>query len=447
MLKAFTRVVGIFLCLAGPALAQNAPAPERITLVRCGTLLAVPGKEPRKNVTVVVVNDKIESVLDGLHGPDLDARRQARAKIKEVDLHESYVLPGLIDCHVHITDEWDATRQLRRVVESDADATVHGVTYCKRTLEAGFTTVRDLGADGDSIFALRRGVERGDIVGPRIVCAGKAVSITGGHMDPTNGYRSDVWGTPGTEVGVADGPDECMKAVRTQIKRGADVIKIAATGGVLSISTAGLAQHFTDPEMEALVKAAHAMGRKVAAHAHGTDGINAALRAGCDSIEHASFQNDESIRLFKEKGAYYVPTLLAGHTTSMRADIPGYYLPMVARKAKEVAPMMMQSFKKAHEAGVKIAFGTDSGVSPHGENAQEFALMVQGGMTPMEAIRAATVSAADLLGVSQQAGTVEPGKSADLIAVKGDPLKDVTELERVNFVMRAGNVNKGMMPR
>ncbi len=440
-------VAATFLALvSGAALGQPAaapPPPDRYTLVRCGTLLAVAGQEPLHNATVVIKNDKIDSVIPGLTGPDLDNARKAGAKVKEVDLHDSFVLPGLIDCHVHVTTEWDSGRLLRNAVENDCDATARGVGFCRKTIEAGFTTVRDLTAEGNSIFALRAGVERGDFPGPRILCAGKAISITGGHMDPTNGYRSDIWGTPGTDLGVADGADECMKAVRTQIKRGADVIKIAATGGVLSISSAGLAQHFTEAELAAIVKATHAMGRKVAAHAHGTDGINAALRAGIDSIEHASMQDAESIRLFKEKGAYYVPTLLAGHTTSANADIPGYYLPMVAKKAKEVAPMMMKSFTAVHKAGVKIAFGTDSGVSAHGNNAQEFKLMIEGGMTPIETIKAATISAADLLNLSAQIGTIEPGKAADLIAVKGDPLKDVTELQRVQFVMRAGNVFKG----
>lgn len=431
----------------GFAQPASTSAPDRYTLVRCGTLLTVAGQEPIKNATVVIKNDKVDSIVPNLTGPDLDNARKAGAKVKEVDLHDSFVLPGLIDCHVHVTTEWDSGRLLRNAVENDCDATARGVGFCRKTIEAGFTTVRDLTAEGNSIFALRAGVDRGDFPGPRILCAGKAISITGGHMDPTNGYRADVWGTPGADVGVADGPDECMKAVRTQIKRGADWIKIAATGGVLSISSAGLAQHFTDPELAAIVKAAHSMGRKVAAHAHGTDGINAALRAGVDSIEHASMQDAESIRLFKEKGAYYVPTLLAGYTTSANADVPGYYLPMVARKAKEVAPMMMKSFSAAHAAGVKIAFGTDSGVSAHGVNAKELSLMVQGGMTPVEAIKAATITAADLLNLTSQIGSLEPGKSADLIAVKGDPLKDVTELERVQFVMRAGNVFKGPAAR
>lgn len=434
-----------FFCAAvtGSALtAQDKPVPDRYTLVRCGTLLANPGQEAQKQVTLVVKNDRIDAVVKGFEGPDLDDARKAGAKVQEVNLRESYVLPGLIDCHVHVTTEWDAGRVLRNVTESDCDATVRGVAFCRKTVEAGFTTVRDLTAEGDSIFALRAGVERGDILGPRILCAGKAISITGGHMDPSNGYRQDLMPAPGPELGVADGPAECMKAVRLQVKRGADVIKIASTGGVLSLSSAGLAQHYTYAELEAVVTAAHSMGRKVAAHAHGTDGINAALRAGCDSIEHASYQNDESVALFKKTGAYYVPTLLAGHTTSKRADIPGYYIAVVAKKAKEVAPYMMESFRKAHKAGVKIAFGTDSGVSPHGENAQEFSLMVEGGMTPIETIRAATLAAADLLNLSDQIGTLEPGKFADVIAVKGDPTRDVKELERVTFVMRSGRVIK-----
>ena len=417
----------------------TAPPPDRYTLVRCGTLLAVPGEAPLKQATIVVKNDRIDSVQQGYPEVKVDQG----ATVSEVDLKDSFVLPGLIDCHVHLTIEVDPGRQLRNVVESDCDSTVRGVANCRKTVEAGFTTVRDLGCLSDAIFALRAGVERGDIVGPRIVAAGKGVSITGGHADPTNGYRADVWGTPGADQGVADGADECMKAVRNQIKRGADVIKITATGGVLSVSAAGLAQHFTDPELAGIVKAAHAMKRKVAAHAHGTDGINAALRAGVDSIEHGSMQDDESIRLFKDTGAYYVPTLLAGHTTAKHADTPGYYLPMVARKAKEVAPRMMDSFRKARQAGVKIAFGTDTGVSPHGQNAHEFALMVEGGMSAADTIRCATIHAADLLGLSADIGTLQAGKLADLIAVKGDPTKDVKELEKVGFVMRAGKVVKG----
>jgi len=433
---------------AAPAAAQpgvpvEAPKPDRYVLLRCGSLLAVAGQDAKKNATLVIKNDRVERVVDGLTGPDLSAETKGGASVQEVDLRQKFVLPGLIDCHVHLNGEYTPDRRLKEVTETDADVTIHTITNARKTLDAGFTTVRDLGAKGDSILAVRDAVARGEIVGPRILCAGKAISITGGHMDPTNGYRSDVWGIPGADQGVADGPDECMKAVRAQIKRNVDVIKIAATGGVLSVSAAGVAQHYTDPELVAIVKAAHAMGRKVAAHAHGTDGINAALRAGIDSIEHGSFQNEESIRLFKETRAWYVPTLLAGATTMENAKKPGYYLPMVAKKALEVGPIMQQSFRKAHDAGVRIAFGTDTGVSAHGQNAREFALMVGAGMPASETLVCATINAAMCLGIEKDVGTLEAGKAADVIAVDADPLKDVTTLEHVSFVMKGGAVVKG----
>lgn len=415
-------------------------APERVVAVRCGKLLAVPGNAPVERATVVIVNDKIEGVMEGF-GP---VPGHAGVQVREIDLREAFVLPGLIDCHVHLTHEMDATARMRYVTETDADNAVRGAAYARRTLEAGFTTVRDLGGNGDAVFALRNGIERGDIPGPRMLVAGKAISITGGHADPTLGYRHDLMGSPTFEDGVADGPDECAKAVRFQVKRGADVIKLMATGGVLSASTAGLAQHYTEEELRAIIGTAHSLGRKAAAHAHGTDGINAALKSGIDSIEHGTYLNDESIELFKKTGAYLVPTLLAAHTVEENAKIPGFYLGIVARKALEVGPKAMGMFRKAHGAGVKIAFGTDSGVSPHGQNAREFGLMVEAGMSPMEAIRAATVSASDLLGVSGMVGTVEAGKQADLVAVKGDPLSDVRELERVAWVMKGGEVYKGV---
>lgn len=422
--------------------APDQPAHDLYTVVRCGHLLDVPGKAARTNATLVIKNDKVDRVLDGLTGPDLSKEQQGGASVREIDLKDRYVLPGLIDCHVHLTMEYTSDVRFRAVVETTCDNAIHGVMFAKRTLEAGFTTVRDVGAEADAIFALREGINRGDIVGPRILAAGKAISITGGHADPTNGYRDDVFKMPGPEVGVADGPDECMKAVRNQIKHGADLIKITATGGVLSLSAAGLAQHFTDEEMVAIVRAAHAMGRKVAAHAHGTDGINAAIRAGVDSIEHATFTDEGSLKLFKEKGAWMVPTLLASATVTENAQKPGYYHAAVAKKALEAGPARMTNFTKALQAGVKIAFGTDTGVSPHGQNAKEFGLLVKGGMKPMDCIVAATVSAADLCGVSKDVGTLEPGKSADVIAVAKDPLADITELERVVFVMRVGRVAK-----
>ncbi len=421
-----------------PAFSQEQATPDRYVLVRCGRLLAVPGNPPQANATLVVKNGKVERVSAGLTGPSLPAGAAAQ----EIDLRDSFVLPGLIDCHVHVSSEVTRDRVLRAVTDSEADQTIDAVVFARRTLDAGFTTVRDCGSSTDAVLALRDGINEGKLPGPRILASGKGISVTGGHGDPTNPFLPSVVGEPGIERGVADGPAACAQAVRHQIKLGADLIKLTATGGVLSVSTAGLRQHFTDEELRAIVETSKMMGRKVAAHAHGTDGINAALKAGVDSIEHGTYLDDESISLFKQTGAYLVPTLLAGATVAKNAKEPGYYPRIVAAKAEEVGPKMLAAFRKAHEGGVKIAFGTDSGVSPHGQNAQEFALMVEGGMTPAEAIRTATIAAADLLGLSAEVGTLEPAKSADVIAVKGDPLTDVRELERVTFVMRAGVVHK-----
>lgn len=435
------RVIAIVLAvltmplISSPAHAQ--PSQDRYLLVRCGTLLDVPGKPAKRNVTLVVKNGGVESVL-----PGLDAKPSLPAGAAAVDLNlaDQFVLPGLIDCHVHLSMEFTPDARMRGVVENDVDAAFRSVNYARKNLLAGFTTVRDLGAGGEVVIKLRDAINRGDVIGPRIIAAGKAISVTGGHADPTNGLRSDIFGLAGVDQGVADGADECRKAVRNQIKLGADCIKLTATGGVLSVSSAGLAKHFFDDELAAIIDTAHSMGRKVAAHAHGVDGINAALRAGIDSIEHGTYLDDESVRLFKQHDAFLVPTLLAGDTVTRNAKIPGYYLKVVADKASIVGPRMLDMFHRAHAGGVKVAFGTDTGVSPHGENAQEFALMVKGGMTPEEAVIAATITAADLCGVSSQVGTLEPGKRADLVAVHGDPLVDVSTLEHVAVVVKDGVV-------
>ncbi|MCC6228607.1 MAG: amidohydrolase family protein [Phycisphaerales bacterium] len=409
----------------------------RYLVVRCGTLLDVPGKPAKKSVTLVVKDGAVESILPGL---DAKVSIPAGAAIEELNLSEQWVLPGLIDCHVHLAMEFTPDSRLRMMAENDVDAAFRSVAFAKKNLLAGFTTVRDLGAGGDVVLKLRDAIDRGDVIGPRIIAAGKAISVTGGHADPTNGLRSDVFGLAGVDEGVADGADACRKAVRNQIKLGADCIKLTATGGVLSVSTAGLAKHFFDDELKAIIDTSHAMGRKAAAHAHGVDGINAALRAGVDSIEHGTYLDDESVRLFKDKGAFLVPTLLAGETVSTNAKIPGYYLKVVADKASMVGPRMLEMFRKAHDGGVKIAFGTDTGVSPHGENAREFALMVKGGMTPEETIVAATITASELCGVSRLVGTLEPGKRADLISVPGDPLADISVLESVIAIVKDGVV-------
>lgn len=442
----------VLMVIAGARAAAQAPpmsppAPrDAYVIVRCGHLLATPGAEPAGPSTVVIKNGRVEQVVPGWDGPNLagaaSGGASGGASIEELDLRPYFVLPGLIDCHVHLSFEFDQNTRTKILTDSDAVMAVRSTMYARRTLEAGFTTVRDLGSSGGVAFALRDAIARGEIPGPRVIASGEAVSVTGGHGDQSNGFRPDFFGVPGPREAIADGPDECRKAVRYQIKLGADVIKLTATGGVLSASSAGLAQHFFPDELAAIIDTGHSMQRRVAAHAHGVDGINAALRAGIDSIEHGTYLDEESIRLFQEKGAYLVPTLLAAHTVSTNAEIPGYYLPIVAQKARLIRGRMMDSFRRAHQAGVKIAFGTDSGVSPHGQNALEFGLMVNAGMTPAEAIRSATVTAAELCGINASVGTLEPGKAADLVAVEGDPLRDVTELERIRWVMRDGVVHK-----
>jgi len=304
---------------------------------------------------------------------------------------------------------------------------------------AGFTTVADLGGANDAVFALRDGIRRGDVPGPRVIASGSSVSIHGGHGD-ANGYRDDIMHLLSSES-ICSGPEDCMRAVRTQVRSGADIIKITSTGGVLSNTAAGLGQQFTDAELAAIVEVAHRMGRRVTAHAHGLDGINAFLRAGGDSIEHGTYLDEESIRLFRRDGVYLVPTLLAGDFVARVAASPGnFFTPAQTAKALEAGPRMLGMATLAHEGGVRIAFGTDSGVSAHGDNAQEFALLVQAGMTPLEAIQAATVVAAAHLRIADEAGRIAPGMPADLVAVAGDPLADVTALETMAFVMKGGVV-------
>ena len=428
------------LLTAGLWAGQDDPQPNW-TVLHCGTLLAVPGEPPQPHMTIVIHDGQIQAVRQGYvaAGDLAEARNEP---IETVNLKDRFVLPGLIDCHTHITGQYTADVRLRRVEETDADAAIRGVVYARRTLEAGFTTIRNVGSSGDAAFALRDAINEGLVPGPRILMAGESISPTGGHSDSTLGYREDLFAMPGSMQGIADGPAACRRAVRAQVKRGADVIKLTATGGVLSATAAGTEQQFFDDELTAIVQTAHLLGRTVAAHAHGTNGINAALRAGVDSIEHGTFLDEESITLFKQTGAFLVPTILAGKTVTQKAAIAGYYPPPVAEKAKAVGPVIQNAFAKAYEGGVRIAFGTDSGVSEHGRNAEEFLLMVEAGMSETEAIVSATVSAAQLLGLSKEIGTIDAGKAADIIATKGNPLDDISTLQHIAFVMRSGTVYK-----
>lgn len=411
-----------------PALAPLSP-PEGTTFVQVGRLLADPANgSVQRDKTLVIEGNRVVEVRDGFVG-------QGRI----IDLRDAFVMPGLIDSHVHLTGQQNPNGRLEEVTQSNAEQAMVGARYARRTLMAGFTTVADLGANNEAIFALRDAIRRGDVPGPRVIASGSAVSIHGGHGD-INGYREDVMHLLSSES-VCSGAEDCMRAVRTQVRAGADIIKITATGGVLSNTAAGLGQQFSEAELAAIVEAGHRMGRQVTAHAHGTDGINSFLRAGGDSIEHGTYLDAESIRLMRREGVYLVPTLMAGDYVARVASGPdNFFTPAQTAKALQAGPLMLDMARRAHEGGVRIAFGTDSGVSAHGDNAGEFALLARAGLTPLEAIQTATVNAAAHLGIEAEAGRIAPGMPADLIAVASDPLADVTELERVRFVMKGGVV-------
>jgi imidazolonepropionase-like amidohydrolase len=420
---------------AAPASAQTpAASPANVTVIHAGALLDRPGQKPRGNATVFIENGKISDVRDGF----ADAPAGARV----VDLKNQFVLPGLIDMHVHLYSEGDPLKQRLEGQRRDfEDGVLIAARHARITLEAGFTTVRDLGGEPRGIATLRDFINAGELPGPTIVPAGRMISVASGHGDVNGLNRRNTEAGRKDADNVCNGVDECREAVRNQILQGADVIKFAATGGVGSDVAGGLARQMFEDEMRAVIETAKSFGRKTAAHAHGKDGIDTALRAGVDSIDHGSFIDDQTIALFKERGAYLVPTMMAPIAAleqARRGDRP----PASLAKAEEAAAAMLESHKRAIKAGVKIAFGTDSCVSKHGLNAQEFKLMVDAGMTPTAAIHAATVAAADLLGRSANIGTLEKGKDADIIAVSGNPLEDVTRLENVGFVMRRGVVHK-----
>jgi len=435
MTRALLTLALLLTLLATGARAQDAgSSPPKTTILHCGALLDVPGRAPKRGVTVVVEDGRIVRVMDGYMRPSDGA--------EVVDLKDHFVLPGLIDCHTHITFEFSRDIRLRRVTETDADSAINGAVYAHKTLAAGFTTIRNVGSSGDAAFALRDAIAAGTIPGPRILVAGESISPTGGHSDSTLGYREELFGVQGAMEGIGDGVAGCRAAVRAQVKRGADVIKLTATGGVLSNTAAGVEQQFFMDELEAIVQTGHLLGRKVAAHAHGATGIKAALEAGVDSIEHGTYLDDECIRLFRQTGAYLVPTIHAGKWVLARSQEDGYFTPAVRDKAAAVGPQIQDAFGRAYKAGVKIAFGTDVGVGEHGTNALEFVYMAQAGMRPMDALVSATVNAADLYDLSGEIGTIEAGKAADIIAVASSPLDDIAVLQDVGFVMKGGKVYK-----
>ncbi|GBC81354.1 Imidazolonepropionase [bacterium HR10] len=422
--------------IAGPVGSSNAQSaisersPRPIAL-KAGRLVDVRSGQVMENVVILVRGERIEAV-------GRDVATPADAEV--IDLSRHTVLPGLMDMHTHLTGDPSYGYSDHRLHEWPGYAALIGAKNARRTLLAGFTTVRNVGADEWADVALRDAIRNGLIPGPRMYVSAHAIGITGGHCD-TNGYRPDAWPEPGIERGIVNGVDEAIKAVRYQIKYGADVIKICATGGVLSAGDAVGAPQLTLEEMRAIVQTAAWAERKVAAHAHGTEGIKLAVRAGVASIEHGSMLDEEAIRLMKEHGTYLVPTLMAFEAVVAGAK-SGKLAPWSAKKALEIEPHARRSIQMAIRAGVNIAFGTDAGVFPHGENAEEFRLLVQAGMTPLQAIQSATLQAARLLGVEKDLGTLEPGKLADIIAIRGDPLSDVAQLKQVDFVMKGGRIYK-----
>jgi imidazolonepropionase-like amidohydrolase len=434
-------VLAIMLWVRASAAADPA---EPWTIVHAGHLLDRPGRAPRSNATVLIHGDRVESISEGFR--DTGGFPQVPADTPVIDLRDRYVLPGLIDCHVHLTtDKAGVERQLARVSQSTASAAYEAAVNARKTLDAGFTTVRNLGDTEGVTLALRDAIAAGQLPGPRIIDAGMSISTTAGHMDRTLGYREELHEAVAKMGNVCDGADDCRRVVRQQIARGIDVIKIATTGGVNSPIGLGLGRQMFDDEARAIVATAQMYGKKVAVHAHGADGIVLALESGADSIEHGTLLDDGGIDLFVKTGAYYVPTLstINGYIERLERD-PDAYTPEVRAKIEWRIGITGKSLERAVPRGVKIAFGTDAGVSMHGRNAQEFTLMVKHGMSAQQAIVAATVNAADLLGLSDRVGSLEPGKQADLIAVGGDPLADVTVLESVQFVMQDGRVHKSL---
>jgi imidazolonepropionase-like amidohydrolase len=405
------------------------------TLIHAGRLIDGRADAVRASVTIVVDVDRIASVADGFVSPATGDT--------VIDLRAATVMPGLMDMHVHLSHEQQgAASYAEGFFLNPADLALRATTYAKKTLMAGFTTVRDCGAGDKLNLALRDAVAKGWIAGPRIIAAG-GVTTTGGHGDGTNGLATELQEALKPVLpGTADGPDAMRAAVRQRYKDGADFIKIAATGGVLSLARSGQAPLFTDEELAAVVQTARDYGMAVVAHAHGAEGMLRAVRAGVRSIEHGTFMTDEVMAAMKERGTYYVPTISAGKFVAEKAKVDGYFPAVVRPKAAAIGPQIQNTFTRAWKAGVKIAFGTDQGVAPHGDNAYEFVYMVEAGMPPMAAIKASTLEAARLLDMEKEIGTVEPGKAADLVAVPGDPLADIKQMTKVTFVMKGGVVYK-----
>lgn len=420
--------------LAALAALLPAGAATAATLIHAGRLVDGVSAAPRERVTVVVDGGRIQAIESGF--------RAAGSGDEVVDLTQATVLPGLMDMHVHLTSEHSRTSELDSIKKGEADRAYDSTVFAERTLMAGFTTVRNLGDQWNVSIALKRAIDSGKVKGPRIHTSGRSIGTRGGHADATNSFGPFLTSNDPRHDTVCNGADSCREAVRQRYQDGADSIKITATGGVLSIAKSGSAPQFTDEELAGVVSTAHDYGMKVAAHAHGAEGIKRAVRAGIDSIEHGTFMDDEGIRLMKEKGTHYVPTISAGRWVYEQAQDPTYFPAIVRPKALAVGPQIQETFGKAWRAGITIMFGTDCGVCAHGDNGKEFGYMVDAGMPVMDAIRSATIVPARYLGIYDRLGSLEAGKLADIIAVPGDPSADIRAVTRVFFVMKDGVVHR-----
>ncbi|MBI5914428.1 MAG: amidohydrolase family protein [Bacteroidetes bacterium] len=408
-------------------------ASAQTTYLHCGKLIDCTDNRLKTEMTIVVEGTRIAAVQKGY--------AKAPAGTAVIDLRSKTVMPGLMDMHVHLEGEISPKSYEEKFRLNPSDVAYQAEVFGKKTLLAGFTTVRDLGGTGVNV-SLRNAINAGLVDGPRIFTCEKSIATTGGHADPTNGVRKDMMGDPGPAEGVINSPEEAWEAVRQRYKNGADLIKITATGGVLSVAASGMNPQFREEEIAAVVAAAKDYGMTVAAHCHGEEGMFRAVKMGVTSIEHGTFMTDEIMDLMKKNGTYYVPTISAGRFVAEKSKQEGYFPAVVAMKAAMIGPQIQATFTKAYKAGVKIAFGTDAGVSQHGENAWEFVFMTEGGMSPMEAIQSSTVTSAALIGKSTDLGTIEKGKLADIVAVDGNPLEDIKAMLKVKFVMKEGKVYK-----